>query len=318
MALLDSSFAADPGKLTAGKPLALTGTHGRFDFLTVDAAHRRLLAAHTGNESLDVIDLDKEQLVKAVPTGAAQSSAVDAKNQRYYVAVSKPPQMAIVDAEKLTVLGQVPLPGPADIMAFDATTSLAYVGHDDAKEVWVVDPAAKKIAATVALPGEGPEDVWIDGPAHRAYQAVKLANTVAVIDTEKKSIVEKWATAPAEGPHGMAFFAETSELAIAGANGKLSVLSTKDGHLLASADIAKGVDQIACDSTLHRIYCASGAGKISVLSLENGHLTPLPDVTTPQGARSIAVDQKTHTVWIAYAKGDASFAQPFSYVPPVK
>src|SRR5690349_14176030 len=115
-----SAFAADP----AGKPVALTGTHGRFDFLAIDAPNRRLLAAHTGNESLDVIDLDKQQLIKAVHTGAAQSSAVDAKGKRCYVAVSKPPQMAMVDAEKLEVTGNVPLSGPADIMAFDSTSDL--------------------------------------------------------------------------------------------------------------------------------------------------------------------------------------------------
>ncbi len=296
-----------------GKPVELTGTHGRFDFIQVDAQNRRLLAAHTGNQSLDVIDLDKQQLVKAVATGAAQSVAVDAKAKQYYVAVSKPPQLAVVDAEKLEVTAKVPLSGPADLLAFDSSTGLAYVGHDDAKEVWVVDPAGKKVVATVALPGEGPEDIWIDSAAHRAYQAVKLANVVSVIDTKTNAAIEKWSTAPAEGPHGMALIPEAGELAIAGTNGKLSVISVKDGHLVASADIAKGVDEIAYDAELHRIYCASNTGKINVFTLEKEQLTSVGEVASAAGAKSIAVDPKTHTVWVAYAKGDASFVQPFAY-----
>src|SRR5580693_5314944 len=84
--------------LVPGEPIVLTGTHGKFDFLAIDHERRRLLAAHTGNASLDVIDLDQKTLIKSVPTGAAQSSAVDAKGNRYYVSASKPPQMVVVDA----------------------------------------------------------------------------------------------------------------------------------------------------------------------------------------------------------------------------
>ena len=53
-----------PGRavdLLAGKPLVLTGTHGRFDFLAIDVEGRRLLAAHTGNGSLDIIDIDRSE-----------------------------------------------------------------------------------------------------------------------------------------------------------------------------------------------------------------------------------------------------------------
>src|SRR5262245_45291307 len=82
---------ADPSNIRAaelllpGEPLPIAGAHGRFDFLTIDAEGRRLLAAHTGNASLDVIDLDKRVVVKVVPTGAAQSSALSPKTKSYFV-----------------------------------------------------------------------------------------------------------------------------------------------------------------------------------------------------------------------------------------
>src|SRR5437762_13829614 len=95
--------------LNAGAAVALTGTHGRFDFLAIDADGRRLLAAHTGNGSLDIIDLDKKEIVKIVPTGKAQAPAVDARSGRYYVTTSVPPQLVTVDARKLEVVDKVPL-----------------------------------------------------------------------------------------------------------------------------------------------------------------------------------------------------------------
>ena len=68
--------------------MILKGTHGKFDFLAIDPEGRRLLAAHTGNASLDVIDLDKHELLKSVATGAAQASAVNPSAGQYLVAVS--------------------------------------------------------------------------------------------------------------------------------------------------------------------------------------------------------------------------------------
>src|SRR5690242_567890 len=68
--------------------IRLEKTQGRFDFLRIDPARHRLLLAHTGNKSLDIIDLDSERLLKSVSTGAAQDSAIDLKNHRYFVSVS--------------------------------------------------------------------------------------------------------------------------------------------------------------------------------------------------------------------------------------
>ena len=305
-----SLHAAPP--LEAGKPVVLTGTKGRFDFLSIDPARRRLLAAHTGNSSLDVIDLDKRALIKSVETGAAQGSAVDAKGGRYFASVSKPPQMVIIDAEKLEVTGKVPLPGEADVMAFNGASGLAYVCHDEAKEVWVIDPAQKKIVATIELPAAAPEDIAFDDSFQHLFQNVKNGNSVALIDPSTNKVTASWPTAPATGPHGMAIVTEFNAILVVGGNGKLVLMSQKDGHVISSVDVPGRVDQMAYDVTLHRAYCASGTGKIGIVKVEADKLTSLGDAPSENGAHSIAVDPKTHTVWIAYAKGESSIVQPFN------
>ena len=311
--LLFTGLAAPAADLLVpGEPVVLTGTHGKFDFLAIDSDKRRLLAAHTGNGSLDVIDLDQKALIKSVPTGAAQSSVVDTKGNRYYASVSKPPQMVIVDATKLEQVGKVPLSGPADISAFNAESGKVYVDHDDAKEVWVVDPTKQTVAATVQLPGDSPEDLGFDPAFKRLFQALKTSSVIAVIDVAENKVVASWPTAPAQAPHGMAMMPEDDAFLVAGGNGKLVMMSQKDGHVIGSADIPPRVDQIAYDAGMHRVYCASGTGKIAVVSVEKGALTNLGEVASSEGCHSIAVDPKTHTVWIAYAKGDASFVRPFT------
>lgn len=304
--------SAQTAPLTAGEPILLEQTHGRFDFLEVDMARRRLLLAHTGNKSLDVFDLETRRLVKVLPTGAAQDSAIDSKHGRYFAAVSAPPQMAIVDAEKLEVTGQVALSGPADLMTFNAANGLAYVCNDESPELWVIDPESKKITTTVTLAGKGMEGLVIGPRGGRLYQAVKDANALVVIDLQNNKVLETWATAPAQSPHGIALVPETQFILIAGGNGKLVMMNRSSGKVVAETDIATRVDEITYDPELHTVYCASGQGKISVVSVSGEKLTGLGEVPSAAGCHSIVVDPKTHVAWIAYAKGEESFVQPFT------
>ncbi len=51
------------------------------------------------------------------------------------------------------------------------------------------------------------------------------------------------------------------------------------------------------------------------MSVGAGKLTPLGDVPDEKGTGDITVDPATHTVWIAYKKGDGCVAQPFTPAP---
>jgi DNA-binding beta-propeller fold protein YncE len=307
---LHACRAVDP--LQPGEPLEVAGTHGRFDFISVDGEGRRLLAAHTGNASLDVIDLDTQKVIKVVPTGAAQDCAVDAEAKCYLVSVSKPPQLVVIDSSTLKVTGTVPLAGPADLLAFNRESGMTYVGHDDASQLWIVDADGLNVASAVDLPGDSPEGLTFDEDYIRLFQAMKTGDLVAVVDLATNKVTERWPTEPAKSPHGIALAPEFNGILVAGGNGKLVLMSQKDGHVVASADIAEHVDQIAYDAQMHRVYCASASGRISIVAVEKNTLSNLGDVASSQGAHSIAVDSHTHTVWTAYAKGDSSFVQPFT------
>lgn len=300
--------------LSAGAPITLENTTGKFDFIRMDSVRHRLLLAHTGNKTLDVIDLDSAKLLKSVPTGAAQDAAPDVRRHRYYVSVSAPPRMAIVDADKLEVIGEVPLPAAADLMAFNSANGLAYVCNDTAPELWVIDPESRKIITTLTFPGKGMEDLTFDPVGKLLFQVVKDGNGLFVVNLEANKIVSSWTTSPATGPHGVALVSEAGALSLlaAGANGKLVLISCSSGKVLSSADIASRVDEMAYDPELHLAYCASSLGEISVVRCQDERLTTVGNVSSAPGAKSIVFDPKTHIVWVAYSKGTQSFAQPFT------
>jgi len=308
---LTFGLTTEAASLTPGEPILLEKTSGKFDFIRIDAAKRRLLLAHTGNKSLDVFDLESRHLTKSISTGAAQDVAIDAKNRRYFVAVSAPPRMAIVDAVKLEMIGEVPLPAAADLATFNTSNGRVYVCNDTAPELWVIDPEAKKIAATITLSGSGMEDLAFDPQYKELFQVVKGNNTLVVIEASNNKPAQSWTTAPATNPHGMALVPDADTVLVAGGSGKLALMNRTTGKVLASADIDNRVDEMAYDAELHLAYCPGGSRNISVVRVEGDKLTFVENVPGASG-RSIVVDPMTHIVWVASNKGDQAFVQPFS------
>lgn len=141
-----------------------------------------------------------------------------------------------------------------------------------------------------------------------------IAGTLACFDVATRTLVSNWPTAPAQSPHGIVLIPEADAIAIAGGNGKLVLMSQADGKILSVADIPLRVDEIAYDRETHHVYCASGLGKIAIFSVENARLAPLAEITSASGARSIAVDPRNHSIWIAYMNAEGSFIQNFEFV----
>jgi DNA-binding beta-propeller fold protein YncE len=308
---LNAQTNTPPLPLTAGEPIPLTGTSGRFDFIRVDTANNRLLLGHEANKSFDVVDLSSKKFLKAVPTGTSQDGATDAKRGNYYVSGNDPGRMVIVDAKTLAVTGEVPLPAATDMAGFNPDSGLVHVCNDTAAEQWVIDPVAKKIVATITFDGRGLEDMAFDLKNKRLYQAVKGTNTIAVLDLADNKILAAWPLAPDKGPHGIALAPDADGLLVACA-GKLVLLNCTSGKIVATVPITAGVDEMAYDPALHMAYCAGRRGKISVVAVAADKLTPLADVPDAAGTGDIAVDPATHTVWVAYAKDKECFAQPFT------
>jgi len=296
--------------ITLHGPMLVPDSHGKFDFIEVDPQTSRLLASHAGNKTLDIFDSVSGKLLAHCPTGAAQGVAIDAASDNYYVSVSAEQKMVTVDGKTMGKTAETALPGKADVLAFDSKNGCAYVCHDDGTEVWVVDVKASKIVGTVTIPTDPEALVW-NPQSDRVLLNIKSADVVAVIDPGTNKVVDKWATAPAASPHGLALDADSHHLFVVGGNGKLVMLDSDSGKLIASCDVAPKVDQIAFDPELKRIYCASGTGVLSVVQVKGAAMQRAADVPTHKGAHSVAVDGKTHNVWTAYADGEQSYIEGF-------
>ena len=290
--------------LKASKPVLVPGGSGGFDWMLLDSHSHRVFATHKGTKSVAVIDTETEK-VTSVEVGTAQGVAIDRKDNKIFLGDDEEHKLVILDYTTLKKTGKIAVTGPVDDVLYCSKNGMVYADHDDGEDVWVIDAKTEKIVATVKIP-TAPEKLEYDKTSGRIYQNIKSNSTVQVIDPATNKVEKTFDTAPATGPHGLAIDTKAQRLFSAGSNGKFVVIDLKTGKTIATADIEKGVDQIAFDKSNGRIYCAC-KGAISVLQTTESGVTVLGKVITPSGSHTITVDPKTHAVWTCFFDGKESY-----------
>jgi len=305
--LTGGARADDAMPLVAEKPIVIPGVAAKFDYMNVDDEKRRLLAAHPGANSLAVIDLNTNKVIASLPLGTVQGIVVDAARDQYITGNSKDQKVVFVDRKTLKAIGEVATNGPCDDIVLDPKTSTVYADHDDGTDVWAIDAKTRKLIGSVTIP-EAPEFVLYDAGTDRLYQNIKSDGTLQVIDPSTNKVTAVWRAA--EGPHGLAIDGAHNRVYSAGNRGKLVVFEMKTGKRLGEVQIAPGTDQIAYDPEMQRVYCAS-RGFISVVQATEDGAKLVANVPSPAGAHTVAVDPKTHSVWVSYADKEHSYVQEF-------
>lgn len=301
--------------LTAQPPVVVPGGPGHFDWMAIDMQRGRVLAAHPGTGTLAVLSLNGSTAVQQVKTGPVQGIAIDNADGKYFVGGTDTQVVTILNSQTLDKTGEIKVTGPVDAMIFEPKHRMVYADNDDGTTVWMIDPKADKITGTVTVAG-APEEIKYDPVTDRLYQNIKPANCVQVIDPVSHTVTATWPTAPATGPHGLVVDGKAHRLFAAGSNGKLVAINTRTGKVIGSVDIARGADQIAIDPAMKRIYCACGSGAISVVEETADGVALLGNVPSPAGTHTLAVDPKTHAVWVCYADSHDSYLMEYTVRRP--
>ena len=303
-----SQFACGADFLIPEKPMKLAGIAGRFDFMSSDPVSAKIIAAHVGAKSVEVIDT-KTGLVTSLHVGSAQGVAVDSKNHKFFSGNGNEHKVVIMSSDSMTKLSEVKLSGPVDAIAFDLKNEMIYAAEDDGSQVWVIDPKSSKLVTTIKIPGI-PEVLDYDLASDSLYLNLKNRDSVLKINPAKNTVEANWSTLPAKLPHGLAIDTKRGWVFVAGANGKLVSLDIMSGKLISSVSIVEGADQIAYDEQVNVIYSAC-QGFVSVTRVTDAGLEAIGEIVSPKGAHTLALDRNSHDVWISYSDLKFSYLQKF-------
>jgi DNA-binding beta-propeller fold protein YncE len=280
--------------------IALRGVEGRIDHFTYDPVSERLFVCALGNNTVEVIDLRKGERVHSITgLGAPQGVAYIPELDRLFVANDKGGILKIYDGKSFQLLGELNFKDDADNLRYDDATKKIYVGFGSGGIGIVNAPDGKEIGS-IKLSAH-PEAYELEKNGRRIFVNVPNSRHVAVIDRDKREVINKWKTDLAFGNFPMASD-ETNHRLFVGCRlpSKLVVLNTDSGEIVAKIDISSDSDDLFYDSKRHRIYAICGAGKIDIIEQADANsYKSSAKIDTAAGARTGFFAAERDTLFVA-------------------
>jgi YVTN family beta-propeller protein len=289
--------AASPGYRVVRK--IHLGGDGFWDCLTADSSGRRLYVSH--GTHVVVLDLDTDKVVGDIPdTQGVHAIAIASEFNRGFTSNGRTNDVTIFDLKTLHVIGRVPAGTNPDTMLYDPASKRVFAFNGRSNNVTVIDAASGKVAGTISFAGN-PEFAAADG-AGRIYINIEDKSQVVEVDSPKMTVLNTWPLAPCEEPSGMGIDAAHHRLFSGCHNRMMAVMDANSGKVIGTLPIGPGVDGNEFDPGTGYAFSANGGdGTLTVAGETNGKSEVLETVPTQRGARTMALDTKTHNVYLPTA-----------------
>jgi DNA-binding beta-propeller fold protein YncE len=238
---------------------------GDFDHFTPDVAGNRLFATAEENSKVLVFDLKTNKLVHTISDlKAPHSMLFRADLKKLFVVDGDLGEIRIYETDSYKPTGSIKLKEGADASAYDPSTKYLYVvnGGKDAKlpnaYITIIDTDAAKAVGEMKIDSNDVEGMAIEKAGARIFVVIRGNNSVEVFDRTKRTLLVTWSIAT-EGkkPTAIAYDEEGRRLFVGPRDpGKLIVLNTDSGKVVASMPAAAMVDDMAYDAQRKRLYFA--------------------------------------------------------------
>jgi DNA-binding beta-propeller fold protein YncE len=287
------------------KTIAVGGDEG-WDYLTADSAGRRVYVSH--GSRVVVLDADSNSVVGEIPdTQGVHGIAVVPDAGRGFTSNGRANTVTIFDLKTLKTLGTVKAGTNPDAIIYDPATRRVFTMNGRSSDATAINAANGAVAGTVALGGK-PEFAVADGQGTIFVNIEDKAELVQ-FDSQKLAVLHRWSLAPCEEPSGLAADWKTHRLFAGCGNKFMAVVNTDTGKIVAQVPIGEGVDANAFDPETNFAFASTGDGNVTVAHEDSADkFTVVATVPTKRSARTMALDLKTHAIFLSAAEFDAPAA----------
>jgi DNA-binding beta-propeller fold protein YncE len=283
------------------KQTIVIGGDGGWDYLIADAAKRKLYVSH-GTE-VDVVDLETNMVAgKIAGTNGVHGIALANDLDRGFVSDGRDNQATIFDLKTLAVIGTVKTGMNPDGILYDPFSKRVFTFNGRSKDATAVEAETGKVAGTIALGGK-PEFPVTDGKGN-VYVNIEDTNEIAHINPKTLEVLAKWKIEPCDSPSGLAFDGANRRLFAVCENKIMVVVDADNGKVVATAPTGAGTDAAAFDPVTKLAFASNGQdGTLTVIHQESADVYKVVEnAKTQRGARTMALDAKTHKIYLATAE----------------
>ena len=298
--LLLAAASASAASYHVVRHIPIGGTGG-WDYVTVDAATGRVFQSHS--DRVVVVDAGSGKIAGTIMnTQGVHGVAVAPDLNRGFVSAGRTDSVTVFDYKTLATIAEWKTTGAnPDSILYEPQTKRLFTFNGRGKNVTAFDAATGTVAGTIDVGGK-PEFAVTDRGL--LYVNIEDTSEIAIIDAKKLTVEKRAPLAPCVEPSGLAIDRKFHRLFSVCGNEKMAVTDAESLKVVATVAIGKGVDGAAFDESSQRAFSANGAdGTMTVVHQSTPDKYEVEEtVPTARGARTIALDSKTHMLFLPTAQ----------------
>jgi len=281
------------------KKVKLGGTGG-WDYLEVDPATHRLFISR-GTHYI-VVDPDQGKIIGDIPDSQrAHGVALADEFNKGFTTDGGSGDSIMFDLTSLKILDRIKTDKDSDAVIYDPFSKRVFTFNGDANTSSAIDAASGKLVSSFPL-GGGPEFGATDGKG-KIFVNLEDKSSLVKLDAKTLKIENTWPLAPCESPSGLAIDA-AHEILVVGCHNKLmTFVDGNSGKVLGTVPIGQGVDANRFDPGTGYAFASCGDGTLTIAHEDSPtKFSPVEMIQTQRGARTMAIDYATHTVYLVTAE----------------
>ncbi len=296
LALTIAAAAADSYKVVNKVVL---GGDGGWDYLTFDPDGNRLFISR--GTHVMVVDPDGKVTGDIPNTNGVHGIALAPDLGKGFISAGRDNEVVIFDLKTLKETGRAKAGTTPDAIIYDPASKRVFAFNGRSNDATAIDAATGNVAGTIPVGGK-PEFAAADGKG-MVYVNIEDKSQVLAIDSKDLKVKNTWSISPCDEPSGMAMDQKHRRLFVGCGNKMMAVVNADTGKVVTTVPIGEGVDANGFDPGTELAYSSNGEGTLTVVHEDSpDKYTVVQNVPTEKSARTMALDPKTHKVYLVSAQ----------------
>ncbi len=277
---------------------------GGWDYIAIGPGNNRLYVSHS--TQVNILNLATGDSIGVIEnTTGVHGIAFDKSQNKGFTSNGRLNNVTVFDLTTNAVITQVPTGANPDAIMYEPFTKKIITCNGRGKNLSIIDPVSNKLLDSVDVGGK-PETAVSNGTG-KLYVNIEDKNEIVVVDLKTFTVEAHWPLAPAEEPTGLAFDKTTNRLFAGCGNKFLAIVDASTGKVIETLPIGDGCDGAGFDAVTKNIFTSNGDGTLSVYHEKAADKFELvANIATKRGARTIAVNEQNHLIYLPAADYEAA------------
>jgi len=291
-----AAFAAEGYKVLTKYKI---GGTGGWDYVAVDQTNRRIYASH--GAAVEVLDADSGKVLGQIAQlHGVHGIAVAPDLNKGFITNGTSNSVTVFDLKTRDKVGEPATDKNPDAVCYEPKTQRIFTFNGGSNNSSVINAKTNEIAGTVKLGGR-PEFCVVDG-AGKLYDNLEDTAEIVEIDAAKMEVTRRGSIAPCDSPSGLAIDLKNKKLFSVCSNKMMTVTDIATLKVIATPAIGAGPDAAGFDPGTGLAFSSNTDGTLTIVKLVNGKYEAVDNVPTVARARTMAVDEKLHRVYLLAAE----------------